>query len=291
MAMRSLRSAWSVAALAALLGGVPARATVRDLEIRADQSTIRVLPTSGVWLDLVAPVGPVFVPFASQAGGPSTETSLAGWLRVEDSLDFSPPGFQIQAARTAIAPTPSGSWLPGLPASPGVAAPAPIAVQWSGFWLAGAAALRDVVVTSSASWSAEVVDPGERWSWPEPPFDGPFPRTGALHVRGGSLDVDVPLVPELRIGLHETLEAKLSLSDASRGQIRRFGGKLQLALPVRVSRELGPGDLETGLPVRVQLELAGNLVAEEPGYAPEPAAALQVAAAIATLAAVARRWS
>jgi hypothetical protein len=60
---------------------------------------------------------------------------------------------------------------------------------------------------------------------------------------------------------------------------------------VRVSRELGPGDLETGLPVRVQLELAGNLVAEEPGYAPEPAAALQVAAAIATLAAVARRWS
>src|SRR4029453_18300411 len=138
MAMRSLRSACTVAALAALLGGVPARATVRDLEIRADQSTIRVLPTSGVWLDLVAPVGPVFVPFASQAGGPSTATALAGWLRVEDSLDFSPPGFQIQAARTAIAPTPSGSWLPGLPTSPGVAAPAPIAVHWSGFWLAGA---------------------------------------------------------------------------------------------------------------------------------------------------------
>src|SRR4030095_15994662 len=116
-----------------------------------------------------ARVGPVFVPFASQAGGPSTETSLAGWLRVEDSLDFSPPGFQIQAARTAIAPTPSGSWLAGPAASPRgaaparppvVARPAPIAVQWSGFWLAGAAALHDVVVTSSASWSAEVVDPG-----------------------------------------------------------------------------------------------------------------------------------
>jgi len=291
MVRSAARLLFGVGLLAVLFGAARATAIVRDLAIQPDDSTIRVLPTSGIWLDLVAPIGSVFLPFSSQSGGTSTATHLEGWVRVDELLDYGQPGFQIFADRTAIRPAASGSWQPGLPATPGTAAPAPIAVAWSGTWLAGRAALRDVAFSGAAGWPADVVTPGERWRWPAPPFDGPFPHAVELRTQNGVADVDVPLAPDFRFGLSEKIRAALELSIAQRADIRRFGGKLQVILPIAISKELGPNDLHTALPVRVQLDLAGRVVAEEVGYAPEPATAAQLVAAAAALAAIARRRS
>lgn len=266
-----------------------AGALPRALEIDPAQSRIRVLPTSGVWLDLIEPIGPLFFPFSAQAGGDSTATDLTGWLRIEETLDFSLPQFIIQSG--TIEPVASGSWQPGLPATPNVAAPAAVAVAWSGVWLDGEAALRDLAFSGSANDTVDVVVAGERWRWPTAPFDGPLAPRFEFRVSGGVVDLDVPLIPDLRFGLYETILVSLRLSDAKRADIRRFDGKHQLVLPIDVSTELGPNDFETGLPLRLQLDLAGRIVAKEIGYAPEPGVALQLAAACIALAAIARRRS
>lgn len=267
------------------------------LTIQTQYSSLQVQSGSGVWLDLLAPVGSVFLPFVAQTGGGvggSTDglrTSLTGRILAVDLLDQLQPFFQIGSANTLIEAIESGSWRPGVPGAPATPAAAALGVAFGslGSLALGEVALRDVSFTIDASHSADPLG-NQRWAWPTPPFIGPTGPAIGVSPSGGFADLDVGLVSDLRTPLSETVKVPLVLSEEKRGTIERSsGGGLRLILPVQIDTDIPGTALHTALPVHVHLALSGQIVAQNPSFIPEPDAALAGAAAALALALVAAR--
>ncbi len=291
---RGLRGVAIAALLLAL--PVPALARVIDLDVVPGASRVTIEATSGIYFDRPPQNGgTVFIPFVAQSGagvgGPTNglRADLAGRIRVDFRPDDATPTLAIRGFSTLFAPLASGTWRPGVPASPATPAAAQAAVTIGSVsaFATGQAALRDLALTIDASHPL-VASGANAWQWPDGPFDGATPDRVEVRVADGAIDFGLSITALTREFVSEGSLARLVLSASNRVRVIESGADdLELRMPLDVAIEKSLIEPVSSLPVRVRLDLDGVVVARN--FVPEPDAAAATLAALGALALLARR--
>ncbi len=259
-----------------LAAAAPARALVENYFVAPGESHVELGAGSGFTIDLGGG-NTSFAPFTSQLGivlgatgqvlpgigaSDGLQTSLGGQLRA----DVTATTIAIQRGGTAIVPAASGTWAPGIPATPDVLAAAPFGVAFaSQLGFTGTAAVRGTAFTLNAL--PVTLTPQTATSWR---FDV-YPLFSLL---GGVVDFDTDLAGVSGRGFLDP--SQQIFPGVQSGFLEELGGGARrLTLPFDISFTVGSDDLGN-FPLEATLVLSGRIVAYNRAV-PEPSTAVLVA--------------